>query len=96
MSYCLNPSCVRPENPPQSNFCRNCGLRLRLRDRYLAVQPIGQGGFGRTFKAIDEDKPSKPFCVIKQFFPQVAGTAAANKAAELFTQEASVCYITLT
>jgi WD40 repeat protein len=89
MSYCLNPSCVRPENPPQSNFCRNCGLRLRLRDRYLAVQPIGQGGFGRTFKAIDEDKPSKPFCVIKQFFPQVAGTAAANKAAELFTQEAS-------
>jgi serine/threonine protein kinase len=89
MSYCLNPSCVRPENPPQSNFCRNCGGRLRLRDRYLAVQPIGQGGFGRTFKAIDEDKPSKPFCVIKQFFPQIEGATAAQKAAELFTQEAS-------
>lgn len=89
MSYCLNPNCLRPENPPQSNFCRSCGGRLRLRDRYLAVQPIGQGGFGRTFKAIDEDKPSKPFCVIKQFFPQVQGTNAAQKAAELFTQEAS-------
>jgi serine/threonine protein kinase len=89
MSYCLNPSCVRPENPPQSNFCRNCGGRLRLRDRYLAIEPIGQGGFGRTFKAIDQDKPSKPFCVIKQFFPQVEGTAAAQKAGELFTQEAS-------
>ena len=89
MSYCLNPDCLRPENPPQSNFCRSCGGRLRLRDRYLAVQPIGQGGFGRTFKAIDEDKPSKPFCVIKQFFPQVQGTNAAQKAAELFTQEAS-------
>ncbi len=62
---------------------------MRLRDRYLAVAPIGQGGFGRTFKAIDEDKPSKPFCVIKQFFPQVEGTNAAQKAAELFTQEAS-------
>lgn len=60
-----------------------------MRDRYLAIQPIGQGGFGRTFKAIDEDKPSKPFCVIKQFFPQMEGTAAAIKAAELFTQEAS-------
>jgi serine/threonine protein kinase len=60
-----------------------------LRDRYLAVQPIGQGGFGRTFKAIDEDKPSKPFCVIKQFFPQMEGATAAQKAAELFTQEAS-------
>ncbi len=89
MSYCLNPDCLRPENPPQSNFCRSCGGRLRLRDRYLAVKPIGQGGFGRTFKAIDEDKPSKPFCVIKQFFPQVKGTNAAQKAAELFTQEAS-------
>jgi WD40 repeat protein len=89
MSYCLNPSCLHPENPPQSNFCRSCGGRLRLRDRYLAVQPIGQGGFGRTFKAIDEDKPSKPFCVIKQFFPQIEGTTAAQKAAELFTQEAS-------
>jgi serine/threonine protein kinase len=89
MSYCLNPNCVHPENPPQSNFCRSCGGVLRLRDRYLAVQPIGQGGFGRTFKAIDQDKPSKPFCVIKQFFPQVEGTTAAQKAAELFTQEAS-------
>jgi serine/threonine protein kinase len=88
MSYCLNPTCVRPENPPQSNFCRSCGGRLRLRDRYLAVVPIGQGGFGRTFKAIDEDKPSKPFCAIKQFFPQFQGTTAGQKAAELFTQEA--------
>lgn len=90
MSYCLNPTCPQPQNPPQSNFCRQCGGRLRLRDRYLAIVPIGQGGFGRTFKAIDEDKPAKPFCVIKQFFPQVQGTTAAQKAAELFTQEAIV------
>ncbi len=89
MSYCLNPSCLRPQNPPQSNFCRSCGGRLRLRDRYLAIEPIGQGGFGRTFKAIDEDKPSKPLCAIKQFFPQVASTSVSQKAAELFTQEAS-------
>ncbi|MCY7367778.1 MAG: serine/threonine protein kinase [Chamaesiphon sp.] len=89
MSYCLNPNCVQPENPQQSNFCRSCGSMLRLRDRYLAIKPIGQGGFGRTFKAIDEDKPSKPFCAIKQFFPQIEGTTAAQKAAELFTQEAS-------
>jgi WD40 repeat protein len=88
MSYCLNPTCARPQNPPQSNFCRNCGGRLRLRDRYLAIAPIGQGGFGRTFKAIDEDKPSKPFCAIKQFLPQMEGTTATQKAAELFTQEA--------
>jgi serine/threonine protein kinase len=89
MSYCLNPNCIQPVNLPPDNFCQSCGGVLRLRDRYLAMQPIGQGGFGRTFKAIDEDKPSKPFCAIKQFFPQMEGTTAAIKAAELFTQEAS-------
>jgi serine/threonine protein kinase len=66
----------------------SCGRKLKLRDRYRAVKLIGQGGFGRTFQAIDEDKPSHPFCVIKQFYPQVEGTAAADKAASLFTQEA--------
>jgi serine/threonine protein kinase len=49
---------------------------------------IGQGGFGRTFLAVDEDKPSKPRCVIKQFFPQAQGTQNTQKAVELFEQEA--------
>ncbi|CAA9425845.1 Serine/threonine kinase [uncultured Microcoleus sp.] len=33
-------------------------------DRYGAKKIIGQGGFGRTFLAVDEYKPSKPPCVI--------------------------------
>lgn len=49
---------------------------------------IAQGGFGRTFLAVDEHKPSKPPCVIKQFFPQALGPNKAEKAAELFVQEA--------
>jgi formylglycine-generating enzyme required for sulfatase activity/predicted Ser/Thr protein kinase len=49
---------------------------------------LGQGGFGRTFIAIDEDKPSKPTCVIKQFLPQAQGTDSVEKASELFAQEA--------
>jgi serine/threonine protein kinase len=59
-----------------------------MKDRYRAIKPIGQGGFGRTFLAVDEDKPSKPRCVIKQFFPQAQGTSNVEKAAELFEQEA--------
>lgn len=88
MSYCLNPACQKPQNPPGGKFCQNCGSKLVLRERYRALQKIGQGGFGRTFLAIDEDKPSKPSCVIKQFFPQDQGTNNAEKAAELFRQEA--------
>ena len=33
-------------------------------------------------------KPSKPFCVIKQFLPDLQGTETVAKAAELFAQEA--------
>lgn len=88
MSYCLNPTCPNPQNPDSTKFCQSCGAKLLLKDRYQAIKPIGQGGFGKTFLAVDEDKPSKPRCVIKQFFPQAQGTNTVQKAAELFTQEA--------
>ncbi|MFB2834266.1 protein kinase domain-containing protein [Floridanema evergladense] len=88
MSYCLNPNCSHPQNSETTNFCVTCGAKLLLRERYRAIKPIGQGGFGRTFLAIDEDKPSKPSCVIKQFFPLAQGTNNSQKAAELFNQEA--------
>jgi serine/threonine protein kinase len=88
MSYCLNPNCPKPLNTNGGNFCLTCGSKLLLKERYRAIKPIGQGGFGRTFLAIDEDKPSKPHCVIKQFYPQAQGTSTVQKAVELFTQEA--------
>ncbi|OUL22514.1 serine/threonine-protein kinase [Nostoc sp. 106C] len=88
MSYCLNPRCPKPENSDVVKFCLTCGSKLLLKERYRAIQPIGQGGFGRTFLAVDEDKPSKPRCVIKQFYPQAQGTNTVQKAVELFTQEA--------
>jgi serine/threonine protein kinase len=88
MSYCLNPHCSKPENPDNVKFCLTCGTKLLLKERYRAIKPIGQGGFGRTFLAVDEDKPSKPSCVIKQFYPQAQGTNTVQKAIELFNQEA--------
>ncbi|MFN6531299.1 serine/threonine-protein kinase [Nostoc sp. ChiSLP03a] len=88
MSYCLNPHCPKPENPNHVNFCVTCGAKLLLKERYRAIKPIGQGGFGKTFLAVDEDKPSKPRCVIKQFYPQSQGTSTLAKAVELFNQEA--------
>ncbi|MBC6454111.1 MAG: hypothetical protein GDA43_13675 [Hormoscilla sp. SP5CHS1] len=49
MSYCVNPDCPNPENPPKSTVCAACGSKLRLRDRYRVVQALGQGGFGAIF-----------------------------------------------
>jgi formylglycine-generating enzyme required for sulfatase activity len=87
MSQCLNPDCLQL-NSKTTIFCQKCGSKLLLRERYRALKILGQGGFGRTFLAVDEDKPSQPYCVIKQFLPQAQGTNNQQKAGELFTQEA--------
>ncbi|WP_149976732.1 serine/threonine-protein kinase [Microcystis aeruginosa] len=87
MSLCLNPDCLH-NNAPTDKFCQKCRFQLLLRERYRAIKLIGQGGFGKTFQAIDEDKPSQPYCVIKQFFPSAQGSNALKKAAELFKEEA--------
>ncbi|QUS59673.1 protein kinase [Synechocystis sp. PCC 7339] len=87
MSQCLNPDCLAV-NPVTHRFCQKCGQKLWLKDRYQALKLIGQGGFGKTFLAVDLDKPSQPRCVIKQFFPQGQGTGSLGKAAELFQEEA--------
>lgn len=88
ISQCLNPDCLHV-NHHNSNLCEKCNSQLLLVDRYRAINLLGQGGFGRTFLAIDELKPSKPRCVIKQFLPELKSKKAINKAAELFEQEAT-------
>ncbi len=62
-----------------------------LGNRYRVLQLLGEGGFGRTYTAEDTDR-FDDICVIKQFFPQVQGTAALTKATELFKQEAKRLY----
>jgi len=88
MSYCLNPDCPKPQNRSGRDTCRACGSRLLLKERYRSLRLIGQGGFGRTFLAVDEDKPSKPHCVIKQFLPVIQEARHVRKAADLFEREA--------
>ncbi|MBW4503576.1 MAG: serine/threonine protein kinase [Scytonema hyalinum WJT4-NPBG1] len=89
MIYCLNPSCEKPLNSHGIDFCQSCGIQLisQLRNRYRIIQPLGGGGFGRTFLAEDEDKLNE-YCVVKQLAPQVKGTNALLKATELFQEEA--------
>ncbi|MDZ8095058.1 MAG: hypothetical protein RMZ42_24425 [Nostoc sp. DedQUE05] len=88
MICCLNPACHNPPNPDGTMFCSNCGVGLVvLRNRYRPIKSLGGGGFGKTYLAEDIDKLNE-HCVIKQFAPQVQGTAALNKATELFEQEA--------
>ena len=87
ISQCLNPNCLHV-NVTNTELCEQCNSKLLLVNRYRAIALLGQGGFGRTFLAIDEHKPSKPRCVIKQFLPEVKGKKAIKKATELFEREA--------
>ena len=94
MQICQNTNCSNPFNPDSNKFCTSCGqsnFGKLLGNRYRILKLIGEGGFGRTYTAEDTNK-FDDVCVIKQFFPQVSGTAALNKAAELFKQEAKRLY----
>jgi formylglycine-generating enzyme required for sulfatase activity len=75
-------------NQDHHKFCQRCGKPLWLKERYQALKLIGQGGFGKTFLAVDLDKPSQPRCVIKQFFPQAQDKDSLEKAAQLFQEKA--------
>lgn len=90
MTYCLNPACQQPHNPDDAEYCLTCGTKLTplMRGRYRVIQPIGQGGFGKTFLAVDEDRLNSR-CVIKQFSPQLdESSKSLEKAVRLFAEEA--------
>ncbi|MFN6513882.1 MAG: SUMF1/EgtB/PvdO family nonheme iron enzyme [Nostoc sp. CreGUA01] len=94
MQICQNPNCSNPFNPDSNRFCMSCGQNNfgnLLGNRYRVLQLLGEGGFGRTYTAEDTGR-FDDVCVIKQFFPQVQGTAALTKATELFKQEAKRLY----
>jgi serine/threonine-protein kinase len=101
--YCTRPHCSRPNNyfpdlddlaslkKTQQKYCTTCGMQLVLRERYLPLKLLGQGGFGAAFLARDRDTPRMRECVVKQFQPAGSLTQGAlEKAQNLFAQEASV------
>jgi serine/threonine protein kinase len=79
MSYCPSPSCPEPKNPDNIDNCQSCGKNLCLNNRFRLIDLIGEGGFGRTFKARDNQSPIlTSFCLVKQFDPQSYSTSNAR------------------
>lgn len=82
-------------NKGSHSFCTHCGEALPLTvgqvidNRYEIARILGQGGFGRSYLAIDRQK-SRQKCVLKEFAPQVVKPQDLQKAKELFEREASV------
>jgi serine/threonine-protein kinase len=62
-----------------------------LRQRYVIQQVLGQGGFGRTYLALDQERFDEP-CVIKEFLVLYQDEALIKKSKSLFQREASILY----
>ena len=80
--HCLNPVCEKPQNPDNHAFCQNCGWRLRLGDRYQAIQPLGHGGASQTFMGLDRQKVVNPRCLIKVLRPRGENRYAIEQSME--------------
>jgi serine/threonine protein kinase len=90
MLCCLNPECDRPINPDAEDRCQNCGIPLAtlLYNRFKIAEPIGRGGFGKTYLAEDTHKLNEQ-CVVKQLVYQSQGNMVLQqKVVQLFEQEA--------
>jgi serine/threonine protein kinase, bacterial len=90
-------------NPDLNRFCQTCGHQIiapvansmaagvLLGDRYRIKSEVGRGGFGCTYLCEDINRFNE-LCILKEFAPQVHGTALLTKAQELFEREAGVMY----
>lgn len=84
MSYCINPTCPKPDNPGDPKFCLTCGSELLFAERYRAIRllsdPHKPTGFGTIYEADD--------CGTHKVLKVLHNTQ--QKAIELFQQEAQV------
>ncbi len=71
--YCTRPGCPQPENHLEDNDpnCQACGMPLILsssKRRYQPIKPLGKGGFGETFQAINLESLNQGYCVVKRLY----------------------------
>ncbi len=64
---------------------------MLLRQRYLIHRTLGQGGFARTYLALDQERFQES-CVIKEFFVSYQDESLISKAKDLFHREANILY----
>lgn len=80
-----------PSNQFSNPYAPAIPVGSLLDNRYRVLQVLGQGGFGRTYKAADTHRFDE-ICVLKEFAPQVNSESGLELARDLFQREAGVLY----
>lgn len=62
--------------------------KQRLAGRYELIEPLGAGGMGQTFIAVDTQRPGQPRCVVKQLQPPSLEAEVLKVVKRLFNKEA--------
>ncbi|MCZ0905072.1 serine/threonine protein kinase, partial [Microcoleus sp. HI-ES] len=69
-------------------MCVNLGHILHERYEILAL--LGEGGFARTYTAVQINQPNNPLCVVKEIpFPPSNDPRVLERARKRFEREAS-------
>lgn len=61
-----------------------------LNQRYKVTEPLGSGGFGKTYLASDTQRPGDPQCVVKHLQPARQGREFLDIARRLFKTEGEI------
>jgi serine/threonine protein kinase len=88
VAFTTDPTTVKPVLDPMVAAIES---RTLLRQRYLIQHLLGQGGFGRTYLALDRERFDEP-CVLKEFTVSYQDESLVAKAKSLFAREASILH----